>query len=64
MVRLGLQNHDLVQASQEQLTHKMVAKGRKGRALSLNVQGKILRAVNAAQSQEKLTLEDLFNYKP
>ena len=66
MLRLKLSNSDLVKASTEQLTHKMVAKGRKGRRLTLNIQMKILCAlqnldINAANP---FTLKELFNYHP
>lgn len=54
-------NHDLVLASTEQLTHKMVAKARRGRWLSMKVRCKILRAVNKACG-ENFTVKDLFNY--
>ena len=57
----GLKSHDLVAASTEQITHKMVARGCKGRRLTRNVQGKLLRALNAA-SGEQFTLKDLFTY--
>ena len=63
---LGFSNHDVVDASTEQITHKMVAKGRKGRRLTKNLQGKLLRALNAASaaagSERTFTLDDLFNY--
>jgi hypothetical protein len=65
----GLDNHDLDAASPEQLTHKMVARGRKGRRLKRKVQLKILAALNAhAKSQDPenhrvYSLPDLFNYK-
>lgn len=62
LLSLKLSNHDLVQASQDQLTHKMVAKGRKGRKLTLNGQNKILRALNASQSKKVYLLSELFNY--
>ncbi len=62
MIELGLQNHDLVAASAEQLTHKMVQKGRKGRRLTRNIQEKILRALNKA-SGRSFTLDQLFNYR-
>lgn len=53
--------HDLVAASDEQITHKMIARGRKGRRLSRNVQFKILRAlINATETQ--YALKDVFNY--
>ncbi len=59
---LGLKNSDLVKASREQLTHKVVAKGRKGRRLTLNAQWKICNALNACQSKKTYRLTDLFNY--
>ena len=58
---LKISNHDLVLASTEQLTHKMVAKARRGRWLSSKVRQKILRAFNKA-SGENFTAKDLFNY--
>lgn len=61
MTELGLENHSLVAASSEQLTHKMVSKGRSGRFLSVRVRLKILRAFNKATKTEN-TLKDLFNY--
>ena len=61
MNELGLENHALVAASTEQLTHKMVSKGRSGRFLSVKVRLKILRAFNKA-TKSNLTLADLFNY--
>ena len=51
----------LVAASTEHLTHKMVARACKGRRLTPNVQGKILRAFNTATG-ETHPLRDLFNY--
>ncbi len=63
MTKLGLSNADVVKASTEQLTHKMVAKGRKGRRLTMNVQSKILRALNAVNTENQFTLAQLFNYK-
>lgn len=59
---LNLKNTDLVQASTEQLTHRMVARGRKGRRLTFNTQTKILRALNRAQGEKVYALADLFNY--
>lgn len=58
---LGLKPHDLVAASTEQITHKMVSRGSKGRRLTRNVQGKLLRALNKA-SGKTFVLEDLFAY--
>ncbi|MBF0122398.1 MAG: hypothetical protein HQL21_03180 [Candidatus Omnitrophica bacterium] len=62
MGRLNLSNADLVHASREQLSFKMVQKGRKGKPLSLNIQNKILRALKAARPEEPVSLQDLFNY--
>ncbi len=45
MTRLGLSNADLVKASTEQLTFKMIQKARKGKPLTPNVQNKILAAL-------------------
>ena len=44
---IGLSNHQLVALSTEQLTHKQVQKARKGRRISVNIQRKILKALNA-----------------
>lgn len=44
----GLSNHDLVEASPEQLNHKQVQKGRKGRQLTLHTMQKVCRALNIA----------------
>jgi hypothetical protein len=57
----GLSSHDLVSASTEQITHKMVTRGVKGRRLTPNVKGKLLRALNAA-SGERYGTRDLFTY--
>ena len=62
MTRLGLKNSDLVSVSSEQLSHKVVQKGRKGRRLTLNAQSKILKALNAASKKEKFLPKDLFSY--
>ncbi|NNC88394.1 MAG: hypothetical protein HKN82_08050 [Akkermansiaceae bacterium] len=44
----GLENHDLVDASTEQLTHKQVQRARKGRQLTLKMMMKVMRAFNVA----------------
>lgn len=62
MTKLNLKNSDLVEKSTDQLTHKMVAKGRKGRRLTLNAQLKIMKALNKIQSVKHYSLDDLFNY--
>lgn len=61
MAELGLKSHDLVAASTEQITHKMVQRGCKGRRLTKNVQGKLLRALNTATGNN-YTIKDLFTY--
>ncbi|NLE65532.1 MAG: hypothetical protein GX606_06425 [Elusimicrobia bacterium] len=47
LTALGLTNDDLVRASREQLTFKQVQKARKGKPITPNIQGKILRALKA-----------------
>jgi hypothetical protein len=61
MAELGLKSHDLVAASTEQITHKMVQRGCKGRRLTKNVQGKLLRALNTATGGTYV-VADLFTY--
>lgn len=61
MDRCNLTPNDLVAASTEQITHKMVARAVKGRRLTPNVQSKILNALNKASGKSFL-LKDLFNY--
>jgi hypothetical protein len=56
-----LKSHDLVAASTEQITHKMVSRACKGRKLSRRVQLKIRDALNAA-TEQSYTLSDLFTY--
>lgn len=58
----GLKSHDLVEASTEHITHKMVIRACKGRRLTTKVQRKIVNALNRASS-ESFTLADLFNYR-
>ena len=61
MERYSLKPNDLVSASTEQITHKMVARAMKGRLLTAHVQAKILHAMNKA-SGRKFSIKDLFNY--
>ncbi|MBK1790019.1 hypothetical protein [Persicirhabdus sediminis] len=44
----GMSNHDLVEVSTEQMTHKQVQKARKGRRLTLKMMQKVCRAFNVA----------------
>ncbi len=61
LAALGLERHDLVAASTEQITHKMVARACKGRRLTPNIQAKIRRALHAASGRD-YPLAELFNY--
>lgn len=62
MTDLKLTNAQLVEKSTEQLTHKNVQKGRKGRRLSLNIRMKIINALNNYSPEKKYVRTDLFNY--
>ena len=48
MERWNVTNHQLVEASPEQLNHKQVQKARKGRQLTLPMMQKVARALNIA----------------
>jgi hypothetical protein len=61
MAEHGLKPNDLVGNSTQQLTHKMIGKAAKGRRLTLNIQRKVLHALNKAAGR-KYQLKDLFNY--
>jgi len=61
MAEHKLKAHDLVGASTEQITHKMIARACKGRRLTPNVQTKIQNALNAATGKH-YQRTDLFNY--
>lgn len=61
--RHALTPNDLVRASTQQLTHKMVARAVKGRRLTANTMGKVLDALNAA-SGGTYARGDLFTYEP
>lgn len=63
MTRLGVSNADLVNASTEQLTFKMVQRARKGRELKPRIQEKILTAFLAVKPNLKLRRRDLFRYE-
>jgi len=62
MAEHGLRVQDLVAASPELITHKMVARACKGRWLTPHVRIKIRNALNAATAKE-YALADLFNYQ-
>ena len=61
MQQLELEPHDLVVASTEQLTHKMVARALKGRRLTSNTKGIVQRAFCRATGKSWKQAE-LFNY--
>jgi len=61
MMDNGLSPPDLVAATTEQLTHKMVSRARKGRKLTPNVKSKIRNALNNAAGKE-YSMKELFNY--
>ena len=61
MAAHNLKPHDLVAASTDQITHKMVSRACKGRRLTPNVKSKILNALNNA-AEKQYSLPDLFNY--
>ena len=62
MKNRSLSNDDLVKSSTEQLTHKQVQKARSGKRVTVNIQLKILRALNKLDDALKYTDRDLFNY--
>ena len=63
MTRWGFTNHQLVDASDEQLNHKQVQNARKGRQLTLHSMQKLTRALNHA-IVAKLPKEERENFSP
>lgn len=61
MRQFDLTPKDLVEASDEQLTFKLVARAMKGRELTINSKGIVQRAMNRATAQV-WTQKQLFNY--
>ena len=61
MAEHHLKAQDLVAASAEHITFKMVTRACKGRRLTPNVQSKILRALNQAAGRA-YSRSDLFTY--
>lgn len=55
---MGLSNHELVSFSTDQLTHKQVQKARKGRRVTVNIQRKILVALNLFLSRKTPEVTD------
>ncbi|MBU0467933.1 MAG: hypothetical protein KKD07_02305 [Candidatus Omnitrophica bacterium] len=65
MEKMELKNTDLVRASDENITHKMVKKARSGRRLTTKVKQKIVNAINIVRDQRGLKQfgrKKLFNY--
>ncbi len=68
MLQLGLDNHALVAASQEPLTHKAVQRARKGRRLTPRMRQRIADALHRAATLKDARPErpwyprELFNY--
>lgn len=68
----GIGNHELVEVSTEQLTHKQVQKARNGRRLTLKMMQKVTRAFNVTiwhklngeqkEAYYEYMHRDLFNY--
>ena len=56
-----LKPHDLIAHSNEQLTHKMVARAIRGRRLTTHVQLKVCNALNNVVGKN-YSLKDLFTY--
>ncbi len=65
MLQRGISNHDLVAlAAGNGLTHKQVAKARRGRRLTLHMQDKIVGVLNRLPGlASPLRREDCFNYR-
>ena len=61
MTASSLKPHDLVVHSDDQLTHKMVARAMKGRRLTPRAQSKVLNALNNVAGKN-YSLKDLFTY--
>jgi len=60
LVQLNLTNDDLVKSSTEQLTFKQVQKARLGKKVTANIQGKIVRALNACGNGANYRQRELF----
>ena len=67
MVAHEVDNHALVAASTEPMTHKAVQRARKGRKLTKHMQRRMVAALNEVLkqrgSEESYTLHKVFNYE-
>ena len=61
LVENKLNSSDLISASTENITYKMLARASKGRRLTPHIQVKICNALNRATGKN-FTVKDLFNY--
>lgn len=57
----NLKNSDVVSASSENITHKMVSRACKGRRLTPHVQTKVCKALNSATGKS-YSVQELFTY--
>lgn len=68
LTEAGLDNHDIVNASTEPMTHKAVQRARKGRRLTTHMQRRVVAAFNKALTtkgtppEREWTMKDLFTY--
>ncbi len=61
MLEHNLKPHDLVEASTEQITHRMVTRAGNGRRLTQHIQSKVRNALNKAVNKT-YALTALFTY--
>ena len=61
MLEFDLSANDLVSATTEQVTYKMISRAVKGRRLTKHIQRKILKAMNE-RTEKEYSIKDLFNY--
>ncbi len=61
LARLNLKPHDLVEASPNQITHKLITRAIKGRRLTSHSKRLVQQALSAACGK-LLPLSELFNY--
>jgi hypothetical protein len=61
MEKRSLKSADLIEASSESLTYKMISRAKKGRRLTPHIKVRITNAFNKA-SGEEVKPKDLFNY--
>lgn len=64
----AVNNHEVVAASKEPMTHKAVVRARKGRKLTPHMQRRMVTALTSVLKQRgvletDLALTDVFNYK-